>query len=53
MTNEERDKLKAIVGPVMKYLKENHHPHKTIIIDSEHSVLVAGECAIQMEEFDD
>ena len=43
MTNEQvEDEFYAITEKVMQYLKNNHHPHTRIIIDSDTAELVEG-----------
>jgi hypothetical protein len=42
MTNEKLEELKAMAGPLMSWLAENHHPHMTVIVTGESAELVEG-----------
>ena len=42
LTQEQTENLNESLKPVMKWLKENTHPHYIIIIDSEKAELVEG-----------
>lgn len=32
MRNQKRDRLEDLARPLIEYLKENHHPHTSIVI---------------------
>ena len=37
-----KDCFYGVVYPAMKYLKDNHHPHTKIIVDSDNAEIVEG-----------
>jgi hypothetical protein len=39
--------------PLMDYLRKNHHPHVTVLIDSEHAELVEGLMTVRREPHPD
>lgn len=42
MKEELRKKFEELSEPLIEFLKENFHPHCTIIIDNEHAELLEG-----------
>lgn len=46
MTYEEMDALQDAAQPLMKYLRDNHHPHRTVTVTSERAELVEGVAAV-------
>lgn len=46
-----KEEFERKFNPIIDWLRENHHPHTTIIIDCNHAELLSGEMAISRNTF--
>ena len=54
MTPEEIDSFRQAALPLMEWLRDNMHPHATVIVDSDRAELVEGLAIARCRErFDD
>ena len=50
MSKDEKLKLEEVAKPLVDYIRENYHPHVTVIVDSIHAEVLEGvEVAIYYE----
>ena len=43
------EELKKAAEPLVKYLRENYHPHTTVIVDSMHAEVLEGVAVAKYE----
>lgn len=51
LSGEQIEEFKALTGPLMKWLNDNHNPHTTIIVTPTSAEVVSGVLCYQTTEF--
>lgn len=53
MKSNKHLEFEAIVTPLIMWLRENHHPHMTVVVTSRNAEVLEGQCSVIVPFEDD